>query len=143
MIFISDSGRGYLTLTIVIGIFTLGIWLIPQDYLKTGLSLLFLLSGIILWSLGILWNQERLVYDDKSETYFKEKNTYRILFLPMQYWGLVFFFFGIGNIYQKNLIHALIYTIIAVLLVIASLFLLNKKTDHDYYITKKNNIKKR
>lgn len=134
--YMKNSGRGYFILTIVIGIFALGIWLIPNDYIKIGGPLLFLIAGITLWGIGLLYNQERLVYDEKKDTYFKEKNTHTILLLPMQYWGLVFFFFGIGTVSQKDLIHAVIYTIIVVLLLIACFFLINKKAENDYYMTK-------
>lgn len=132
-----NSGKGYFILALIIGIFALGIWLTPHDYIKTVVPLLFLIAGIALWGIGLFCNQERLVYDEKKNTYVKEKNTHTILFFPMQYFGLVFFFFGIGTVYQKDLIHAIIYAIIVVLLLVACFFLINKKEENDYFITKK------
>lgn len=123
-------------LGLIVGLSISAMWFIPDEYLKSSLPILFLFSGIIIWSLGIFWNQEKLVYDEKKENFFKEKNTRTILLIPMQYYGLLFFCLGIGSVYQKNIIHIIIYTIITVLLVVACFFLINKGPE-DYYITRK------
>lgn len=135
--FITYSGRGHFTPIIIVGIFALGLWLIPDDYMQMSIPLLFLLSGIIIWTLGLFWNKEKLVYDKETETTYKEVNIHKIFFLPMQYWGLLCFVFGIGIAYQIDPTHAIIYTIATILLVIASIFILKKKTVPNNYTTRK------
>jgi hypothetical protein len=49
----------------------------------------FMISGLINWFLGSLWNREKFVYNDATQQYDKVKNNHTLYWIPMQYMGMI------------------------------------------------------
>ncbi len=104
------SGRGFLSVIVLIGILFPAIYLFPEDASDYAFVTALFLTAVFSWYLGILWNtkNERIVIDEASGQKLKIKNNHTLFWIPMQYWGIIFSIGGIIILLQNSVTIALL-----------------------------------
>ncbi len=90
------SGKGILSVLVLLLTFTLLVSVLPKSYFSYAFSLPFFVAGVFSWVMGNKWNKkkERVVIDKKSGQKFNLKPNHSLFWIKLQYWGPVFIILG-------------------------------------------------
>ena len=139
------TGRGLLSIIVLVISFFLCAVIIPKEYSDYIFVLSAFIAGVFSWVFGKKWNlqNERIVIDEETGQRLKIKNTHTLFWIPMQYWGIIFFVFGIVVLFQNSVIAGVVFSTILMLAIASSL--IKKKstlnTENTFNEKKENQIK--
>jgi len=125
------SGRGFLSIIVLLATLFLCLLTFPPENAAYGLITTAFVTGIFSWYFGKKWNtkNERIVVDEKTGQRLKIKNNHTIFWIPMQYWGIVFFAFGIIILFLKSVLFGIISTLVLIALIVIPLINQNSKEE--------------
>ncbi len=91
------SGKGILSVLVLLLSFVVFISVFPQGYFAYAFSLPFLVTGIFSWVMGRKWNREngRILVDKDTGQEFQMKPNHSLFWIKLQYWGPIFFVIGL------------------------------------------------
>lgn len=121
------SGRGILSIIVLVVTFLVCINIFPAEYGDYVFAVTAFVSGVFCWYFGKKWNtKKRVVIDEKTGQQLKVKNKHTLFFIPMQYWGILFLMLGVFFLF----IDSKVFGTIAMLILLAFILipLINKKT---------------
>ncbi|MDR2224109.1 MAG: hypothetical protein LBE34_15440 [Flavobacteriaceae bacterium] len=97
------SGRGIFSVIFLVAGFVLGMLVFPKEW-NSDLPFIFafMLAGLVTWFLGSKWNEERIVFHEVEQQYYRYKNNHTLFWIPMQYIGLLFSAAAVTIIYQSS-----------------------------------------
>ena len=108
------SGKGFLPIVLLFGIFFLGLTIFPDQNHDYGFVLACFIAGIFSWFFGRKWNAEKVkeVINPKTGEKLLVLNSNTLFWIPMQYWGFLFGVFGIGLLFKHSTLYGVICSII-------------------------------
>ena len=123
------SGRGFLSILVLLVTLFLCVSILPNEYSDYSFVVTAFMTAIFSWVFGKKWNtqNERIVIDEKTGQRLKIKNNHTLFWIPMQYWGIIFSVLGITILFQNSVIFGVISSIILLAFVIIPL--INKKSE--------------
>ncbi|WP_137401385.1 hypothetical protein [Echinicola rosea] len=91
------SGRGILSILVLLISLVLFISVLGQHYFHYAISLAFFGTGVFSWVMGRKWNsgEGKILVDQKTGQEFLVKPNHSIFWIKMQYWGPVFIILGL------------------------------------------------
>ncbi|PIB34457.1 hypothetical protein BFP72_03015 [Reichenbachiella sp. 5M10] len=91
------SGKGILSVLILVLAFVLLFALLPAAHFQWAFSLSFFIAGAFSWFMGKKWNaqQSRIVIDKASGQEIELKTNHSLFWIKMQYWGILFGIIGV------------------------------------------------
>ncbi|WP_020530006.1 hypothetical protein [Flexithrix dorotheae] len=97
------SGRGILSVLVLIVSFVLGVKLFPPAYSDYAFVLAFFLAGAFSWFMGKKWNEKegRTVIDKATGQEIVFKPNHSLFWIKMQYWAFIFGAFGLLFLVQQ------------------------------------------
>ena len=126
------SGRGILSILVLIASFAICFYILPDDIEDYAWVISLFLTAIFSWYFGNKWNNQYsiIVLDKKSGHKVKSKITHALFWIKMQYWGLIFSILGVMILAQSSIV-ASATSLVILLAVVALLYFKNKKKDYD------------
>nr|WP_297919279.1 hypothetical protein [uncultured Allomuricauda sp.] len=117
------SGRGFLSILILVATLFLCFLVLPDEYSDYGFVITAFVTGIFSWFFGKKWNlqNERIVIDEKTGQKLKIKNNHTLFWIPMQYWGVIFSVLGTIILFQNSILFGVISSIILLVFIAISL----------------------
>ncbi len=114
------SGRGFLSIIVLVVTLFLCVSVLPDEYSDYGSVIAFFVTGIFSWFFGKKWNlqNERIVIDEKSGQRLKIRNNHTLFWIPMQYWGVIFSILGIIILFQNSMLFGIISSIILLVFIV-------------------------
>ena len=97
------SGRGFLSVAVLIANFILFISILPEEQSDYGLIMSFFITGVFSWFMGKKWNEKegRIMIDKESGQEILIKPNHSLFWIKMQYWGPIFGLLGIIILVQQ------------------------------------------
>ncbi|MTG98826.1 MULTISPECIES: hypothetical protein [Myroides] len=74
-----------------------------------------LLAGIATWVLGVLWNEEKILFHEEDNQYYRYKNNHTLFWIPMQYIGVLYLISSVVTMWKVSVWGAIGLSIIAVI----------------------------
>ncbi|WP_424000869.1 hypothetical protein [Maribacter sp. IgM3_T14_3] len=123
------SGRGFLSVLVLIATLFVCISIFPDGMRDYGFIVSLFVAGIFSWLFGKKWNSknERIVIDEQSGERLKIKNNHSLFWIPMQYWGVIFSVLAIVILFQNSLVFGIISATILLAFITIPLFTFQKK----------------
>ena len=86
------SGRGFLSVIVLILSFVLLVPILPKEQGDYGFIVSLLIAGAFSWFMGKKWNEQvgRTVIDKNTRQEMVLKQNHSLFWIKMQYWGLIF-----------------------------------------------------
>jgi hypothetical protein len=131
------SGRGGLSIAVLIVVLFSCILIFPKDQSDYGFVIAFSIAGIFSWVFGNKWNgqNERTVIDEKTGQRYILKNNHTLFWIKMQYWGIIFCLIGIIILGQISIL-AMIISLLIISLIVAIIYFRSKKEKNEIDDTK-------
>lgn len=113
------SGRGFLSIIVLVATLFLCVSILPNEYSDYGFVITAFITGVFSWFFGRKWNlqNERIVVDEKTGQRLKIKNNHTLFWIPMQYWGIIFSLLGIIILFQNSILFGVISSIILLIFI--------------------------
>ena len=91
------SGKGILSVLVLIASFFLFVKLMPTEYGDYAFVLAFFITSIFSWFMGKKWNEgeARTVVDKATGREILLKPNHSLFWIKLQYWGIIFAGFGL------------------------------------------------
>jgi hypothetical protein len=117
------SGKGFLSVLVLIGALIISIWLLPDSLSDYGFVIACFVSAGFSWIFGKKWNtqNERIVTDDKTGQKLRIINNHTLFWIPMHYWGIIFSLSGIIILFQNSIPFSIVASILVAGLVVFEL----------------------
>lgn len=124
------SGRGGLSVAVLIVILFPCILIFPKEQSDYGFVIAFFIAGIFSWIFGNKWNNqsERTVIDEKTGQRYILKSNHTLFWIKMQYWGIIFGLIGVIILGQISILAMIITLLVVSLIVMLIYFRSTKKT---------------
>jgi len=99
------TGKGILSVLVVIGVLFISIKVLPEDYADYTFVIAFFAGGLFSWVYGEKWNnqKEEIFIDPQTGEKSLVNNNHTLFWVPMQYWGIVFPVLGILMLSQSSI----------------------------------------
>ncbi|WP_160111985.1 hypothetical protein [Aquimarina sp. AU58] len=123
------SGRGILSVLMLIITLVISIKILPKEQLDYGFIIATYASGLFSWFFGYKWNTkpDRVVIDEKTKERIMIKRNHTLFWIKMQYWGIIFWGLGLVLLTQKSLYAAIVSALIFASLIIMRMINKQKK----------------
>ncbi|EAR00185.1 hypothetical protein [Maribacter sp. HTCC2170] len=110
------SGRGFLSVIVLIAALFASISLLPKHLADYGFVIATFTAGIFSWYFGHKWNTANAmtVIDEKTGEKFLLKNNNSLFWIKMEYWGPIFLVLGIVILFQNSLNAAIVASILLI-----------------------------
>lgn len=97
------SGKGILSVLVLVASFVLLVNIIPQAQGNYAFVLSFLIAGAFSWFMGKKWNEgeARTIIDKATGQELILKPNHSLFWIKMQYWGVIFGAFGLIFLLQN------------------------------------------
>ena len=97
------SGRGFLSVLVLIACFILFAKVLPDGQADYSFILSFFIAGAFSWFMGKKWNGQegRTMLDKASGQEVIMKPNHTLFWIKMEYWGIVFVVFGLIILAQQ------------------------------------------
>ena len=117
------SGRGFLSIIVLLVTLFICVSIISTENADYGFIITAFVTGIFSWYFGKKWNtqNERIVIDEKTGQRLKIKNNHTLFWIPMQYWGIIFSAFGIIILFQNSVLFGILCSLILIALIVIPL----------------------
>lgn len=96
------KGRGILSVVVLVVAFVLFTYALPEKIEEYAFILAFFTSAIFSWFLGNRWNAKQYFIDEKEFKKVSVRPDHSLFWIGMQYWGIIFCFFAIFLLFQKE-----------------------------------------
>ncbi len=128
------SGRGILSVGILIVVLFLCIAILPKEQEDYAFVIASLVTAAFSWFLGDKWNNQepRIVVDEKTGQRINLKSVHALFWIKMQYWGIIFSIIGIVILAQNSMIASIILT---VLIIGIGIFIYSSKKNKNGIVT--------
>lgn len=97
------SGRGFLSVVVLIASFILLASILPKEQGDYGFIISFFIAGVFSWFMGKKWNEGegRTMIDKETGQEVVIKPNHSLFWINMQYWGPIFGVLGLVILVQQ------------------------------------------
>lgn len=97
------SGRGFLSVVILVASFILFVKVLPKEQGDYAFVLACFIAGAFSWFMGKKWNESngRTVIDKATGDEILLKENHSLFWIKLQYWGFIFGGFGVVILIQN------------------------------------------
>ena len=120
------SGRGILSVLVLIISIIACIYILPKECADYGFAVSFLVAGLFSWFFGKRWNSsQRILKDEKTGQRIVLKNRHTLFWIPMQYIGYIFILVGIVILFQSSVLLGMVSIVMPMVLLYKDFFSTN------------------